>query len=306
MKRILVSRLVSASVIIAVIGALSVAAVALPGSPFDDNPSTPGEISGNCDEAEHANDVECGGDGTSTPGTVPASTDDNPSTPGEISGNCDEPEHFGDEGCNGSGGNAGTTTGTPTPPADDGTGPVEISGNCDEPEHFGDEGCNGSGGNAGTTTATQTSAPDAAAEVLGEVLTALVGQTQEIAGTVTYSFVDGTFSLDDDPAPAEGWTAIVNQNDGLKIEVRFTQGTMRVDVHIELEYGQVRERVRTRDRADDSETRFENDVLTRTEPGSDDSNSGPGSNDDGSDDDGSDDDNDDSDDDDGPDDSSDD
>ncbi len=263
MKRILLSRLVSASVIIAIVGALSVAAVALPGSPFDDSPSTSGDISGNCDEAEHANDVECGGTGavSDDDNSSTLSGDDSPSTPGDISGNCDEAEHANDVECGGTGAVSGDDS--PSTPGD-------ISGNCDEAEHANDVECGGTGAVSDDDNSS-TPALDAAGEVA-----ARVGQTEEIAGTVAYSFdaADGTFTLG--PVAALGDWTIAEQRQGLQIEVRFTKGTKRVDVHIEIEHGVVRERVRTRDRADDSETRVENGTVTRVEPGSDDSSSGSG------------------------------
>ena len=51
------------------------------------------DVSGNCDEAEHANDAECAGVNAEVPGT---------STPGDdVSGNCDEAEHATDPSCTG-------------------------------------------------------------------------------------------------------------------------------------------------------------------------------------------------------------
>jgi hypothetical protein len=107
----------------------------------DDNPSadsivpaaTPVDVfdgldtSGNCDEAEHANDPECAGVSPltdpatpttdSTPGASPAagptpdgspsssssssSSDDSAGNDVDISGNCDEAEHANDPECNG-------------------------------------------------------------------------------------------------------------------------------------------------------------------------------------------------------------
>ena len=56
-----------------------------------------GDISGPCDEAEHANDPRCTGV------TVPGSDDDNRDDdgPGDISGPCDEAEHANDPRCTG-------------------------------------------------------------------------------------------------------------------------------------------------------------------------------------------------------------
>jgi len=68
---------------------------------------------------------------------------------------------------------------------------------------------------------------------------------------------------------------------GREIEVDFRSGTRRVQVNVEFEDGQVRERVRVRDDADGSETRIEDGQVVRHEPGddSDDDNSGLGSGD---------------------------
>jgi hypothetical protein len=54
-----------------------------------------GDISGPCDEAEHANDPRCTG------ATVPGADDDNRDDdgPGDISGPCDEAEHANDPRC---------------------------------------------------------------------------------------------------------------------------------------------------------------------------------------------------------------
>ena len=58
----------------------------------------PGDISGPCDEAEHANDPRCTGV------TVPDADDDDnrdDDEPGDISGPCDEAEHANDPRCTG-------------------------------------------------------------------------------------------------------------------------------------------------------------------------------------------------------------
>ena len=70
----------------------------------DDTTTTPGDdaaedISGPCDEAEHANDPRC------TRADAPADDDGTPAQGGEdISGPCDEAEHANDPRCTGAGG----------------------------------------------------------------------------------------------------------------------------------------------------------------------------------------------------------
>ncbi len=230
MKRILMSPPAIALAILGLVGALTVGAVALPGPLLDDNPSTPGDVSGPCDEAEHANDPRCADIEVSTPdASAPdaesSSTDDNPSSPGDVSGPCDEAEHFDDPRC------AGTDVPAPTP----------------------------------TTPVSATPAD-------GMV-------TAGPAGSVAYSFDGASFTVGE-VLVEDGWTAIVEQAGGLQVEVKFLKGTVRIDVEVELEHGQVRERVRTRDEADDSETRVENGIVTRSDDGSDDnSGSGHGSDD---------------------------
>jgi len=63
----------------------------------DDN-NTAGDISGPCDEAEHANDPRCGGQAPATGG----GNNNAPATGGvDISGPCDEAEHANDPRCTG-------------------------------------------------------------------------------------------------------------------------------------------------------------------------------------------------------------
>jgi hypothetical protein len=56
------------------------------------------DVSGNCDEAEHANDAACAGVNTS--GTTDDSTENSVE---DVSGNCDEAEHAADPSCTGTG-----------------------------------------------------------------------------------------------------------------------------------------------------------------------------------------------------------
>src|SRR5918994_7546329 len=95
-----------------------------------------GDISGPCDEAEHANDPRCTGV------TVPSADDDDnrdDDGPGDISGPCDEAEHANDPRC------AGVNVPQPTQPQAPASG-VDISGPCDEAEHANDPRCTGVGG----------------------------------------------------------------------------------------------------------------------------------------------------------------
>ena len=66
----------------------------LPDQSSSSTPNSVEDISGNCDEAEHANDAACAGlnaaPGTSTPNSVE-----------DVSGNCDEAEHANDPSCTG-------------------------------------------------------------------------------------------------------------------------------------------------------------------------------------------------------------
>ncbi len=59
---------------------------------------TPGDISGPCDEAEHADDLRCGGSGTQVDDGADDISDD---SPGDVSGPCDEAEHANDPRCTG-------------------------------------------------------------------------------------------------------------------------------------------------------------------------------------------------------------
>jgi hypothetical protein len=139
--------------------------------------------------------------------------------------------------------------------------PGDISGPCDEAEHANDPRCTGvSPAPAGRAPAAPAPAP--APRPGTQVIDA------RGAGTVTYTVRDGVLTLVE-AAPAAGWSVEVEQSGGLEIEVDFRSGTQRVQVNVEFEDGQVRERVRVRDDADDSETRFENGVIVRQEPGDD-------------------------------------
>jgi hypothetical protein len=189
----------------------------------------------------------------------------------------------------------------PTPSLFQLTGSTEdVSANCDEAEHVNDPSCvdtltaRGSDDDTSTTNPTvddgsSTTGPTAG-PVADDVRTFQAGE----AGSVLVA-IEGTGLQLLTAAPNQGWRVEVEQATGHEVEVTFRSGTRRVDLNLELEDGQVRERLRTRDDATDTRTEAINSVVT------DDDNSGPGSGDDDLDDDnsghGSDDDSDDVDDD---------
>ena len=73
--------------------ATSVSLASLPDETDSSTANSVEDISGNCDEAEHATDAECVAVDAGVPGT---------STPGDdVSGNCDEAEHANDPSCTG-------------------------------------------------------------------------------------------------------------------------------------------------------------------------------------------------------------
>ena len=113
-------------VAVAVAGGLALATV---GGSSSDTPAV--DVSGPCDEAEHANDPRC-------TGTQPREDVGTTTTTGglDISGPCDEAEHANDPRCTGKQvpQEPGPTTTT------DG---VDISGPCDEAEHANDPRCTG-------------------------------------------------------------------------------------------------------------------------------------------------------------------
>jgi hypothetical protein len=82
----------------------------------------PGEISGPCDEAEHANDPRC--TGVQVPGAGDGDDDDGP---GDISGPCDEAEHANDPRCTGGATNDSSGPG-PGGGDEDNSGPSDNSG----------------------------------------------------------------------------------------------------------------------------------------------------------------------------------
>jgi hypothetical protein len=164
------------------------------------------------------------------------------------------------------------------------TGTTEdVRGNCDEVEHAADAACAGaltarqSDDDSSSTSSTiddstSTTAGGTAAPT-GEVRTVSAGD----AGSIMVA-VDGTSLQLLTAAPNSGWQVEVEHASGREVEVTFRSGSVRVDVNVEFEDGQVRERVRTRDDATDAEIRVENGVVVRDDaPDSDDDSSGPGS-----------------------------
>jgi hypothetical protein len=171
----------------------------------------------------------------------------------------------------------------------------DISGNCDEAEHAGDPECAGAPGDGSTsstvddssssTSSTSSTVPGGSGSGGGgsapgaDVRTITAGD----AGTVLVAVDGGQLRLVA-ANPSAGWRVEVERGVGREVEVTFRSGSIRVDVHVELEDGQVRERVRVRDDADDSETRTEDGVVVRQDPPRSDDSSGHGGGDDADDD----------------------
>jgi len=162
----------------------------------------------------------------------------------------------------------------------------DISGNCDEAEHAADPACAGTPTTDGTTSSTvddttSTTADDGNGTPADDIRSLDAAG----AGTVVYAIEGGRLRLIT-ATPASGWAVEVEQGAGREVELDFRSGTKRVQVNLEIEDGQVRERVRFRDDADDTDIRTEDGVVDDDNSGpgsgSDDSNSGPGSGDDDS------------------------
>jgi hypothetical protein len=90
------------------------------------------------------------------------------------------------------------------------------------------------------------------------------------AGTITYTVSGTTLTLVSANA-ASGWTAEVERAAGRELEVTFRSATGRVDVKVEFEDGQVRERVRPRTASDASPSsdKGKSDSSRAAEPGDD-------------------------------------
>ena len=109
----------------------------------DDDAQTGVDISGPCDEAEHANDPRCVGQAPAQQGTTQTAP-----TPGvDISGPCDEAEHAGDPRCTGAatGDDRGhDDRGDNSGPGSDNSGPGSSHSGGDD-----DSSGHGGGGNSG-------------------------------------------------------------------------------------------------------------------------------------------------------------
>jgi hypothetical protein len=181
----------------------------------------------------------------------------------------------------------------PSPASDD--APGEISGPCDEAEHANDPQCAGVAPTSpGTTPTTPTTSPTTA-PAAPAVPSAPAGGTHTLptpGGTVTYSANATSVSLVS-AVPADGWRVEVEQASGREVELDFRSGSSRIQVNLEIEDGHVRERVRVRDDAGDTDVRFEDGAVrddgARHDGGDDDGgdNSGSGSSGSGDDDSGS-------------------
>ena len=167
----------------------------------------------------------------------------------------------------------------------------DISGNCDEAEHAADPECQGvvpPSGDGTTSTiddGTSTTVEDSTSTTVGGG-GAAGDEVRSVdaagAGIVVYAFEGGRFRLIS-ATPAAGWRVDVEQSAGDEIDLDFRSGAQRVQVDIEVEDGQVRERVRFRDDATDDRLEIEDGVVVEDRSGhGGDDNSGPGSGDDDS------------------------
>lgn len=162
----------------------------------------------------------------------------------------------------------------------------DISGNCDEAEHANDPECAGTPSTRGTVDdgATSTTTDDSTSTTAASGTTNPTADVRAIdaggAGTVLVAVDGGTLRLVA-ATPTSGWRVEVEQASGREIEVDFRSGTRRVQVKVELEDGQVRERMRVRDDADGTDIRTEDGIVVRDDP-TDSGNRGPGSGDDDS------------------------
>ena len=129
----------------------------------------------------------------------------------------------------------------------------DISGNCDEAEHANDPECAGTPTTGGTVddSTTSTTVGDSSTSTTAAPAADVRAIDAAGAGTVLVAVEDGSLRLVA-ATPSSGWQVEVEQAAGREIEVDFRSGTRRVQVNVEFEDGQVRERVRVRDDADNS------------------------------------------------------
>ena len=147
----------------------------------------------------------------------------------------------------------------------------DISGNCDEAEHASDPGVRR---HADRPTAHQHDGrrhhlDDGRRRRRRRPADEIRSLDAAGAGTVIYAVEGGSLRLVTGHA-GQRLGVEVEQSAGREIELDFRSGTQRVQVNVEIEDGQVRERVRVRDDADDTDIRTEDGVVE-------DDNSGPGS-----------------------------
>ena len=170
----------------------------------------------------------------------------------------------------------------------------DVSGPCDEAEHAGDPECagtpttdrredgdDGDGSTTSTTLDDGTTSPTVGGGGLGGPADEVRTLDAAGAGTVIYAVEGGQLRLIT-ATPAAGWRVEVEQAGGHEVELDLRSGTQRVQVNVEIEDGQVRERVRFRDDADDTDLRTEDGAVVRDDTTDDTSNSGPGSGEDDS------------------------
>jgi hypothetical protein len=156
----------------------------------------------------------------------------------------------------------------------------DVSGNCDEAEHADDPGCAGIATPDGTgdgSTTTTTDDGSTTTQAPPDPTTEVRAIDAAGAGTVLVAVEGGGLRLVA-ATPTSGWQVEVEQATGLEVEVDFRSGTRRVQVDVEIEDGQVRERVRVRDDADGTDIRTEDGVVVRDDSADD--NSGPSNDDD--------------------------
>ncbi len=155
----------------------------------------------------------------------------------------------------------------------------DVSGNCDEAEHANDPNCAGTAnGGSTSTSSSSTTLDDSTSTTAGGPSTSTpAAEIRTIdangAGLVIVAVEGGSLRLVA-ATPSTGWRVEVEQSAGLEIEVDFRSGSRRVQVNVEIEDGQVRERVRSRDDATDGD-RVTTDTDT-TDDSSDDDHSGSG------------------------------